>query len=325
MESESDKTLDAKVSKKKTVVEKSEVESGAAEIVTKDQTLTEQDVTQPDKESTAKSGKRSAKSLKEAELKAEKEARKSQPSEDSDQISKKVVKPTRSKLERKGKKFRTSAELVDKNKAYSLEEAISLAKKTSYVKFDATVELHVKLGVDPRIADQNIRDTLVLPSGTGKQIKVAVLTDDVDAAKKAGADIVGTDDVLNLLEKGSLTFNVLIATPSLMSKLGKYARLLGPRGLMPSPKSGTVTNDISKAVSEAKAGKVEYRVDSTGIVHLGIGKTSFTDQQLLANAQAVLASIKGNKPSSIKGIYLKSLYLTTTMGPSLSLDNSTIN
>lgn len=273
----------------------------------------------------AKSGKRSAKSLKETEFKAEKEARKLQSSDDNDSVPKKVIKPTRTRLERKGKNFKNSAKLVDKSKLYSLEEAIDLVKKTSYVKFDATVELHAKLGVDPRLADQNIRDTLVLPAGTGKLLKVAVLTDDTDAAIKAGADLAGTEELLNQLEKGSISFDVLIATPLLMPKLGKYARLLGPRGLMPSPKSGTVTNDVSKAVSEAKAGKVEYRVDSTGIVHLGIGKVSFSNDKLLTNAQAVLASIKSNKPNSIKGIYLKSLYLTSTMGPSVVLDNSSIN
>jgi large subunit ribosomal protein L1 len=146
------------------------------------------------------------------------------------------------------------------------------------------------------------------------------LTDDAAAAKKAGADVAGTDELLAQLEKGVIDFDVLVATPALMSKLGKYARLLGPRGLMPNPKSGTVTTDIAKAVAEARAGRVEYRVDTTGIIHLGIGKVSFTPAQLLENLQAVLASIKNNKPQSVKGNYLKAIHLTTTMGPSINVD-----
>jgi large subunit ribosomal protein L1 len=180
--------------------------------------------------------------------------------------------------------------------------------------------LHINLGVDPRMADQNIRDTLILPAGTGKKIRVAVLTDDAAEATKSGADVAGTEDLLGQLEKGVMDFDILIATPALMPRLGKYARLLGPRGLMPSPKSGTVTNEVNRAVSEAKAGRIEYRVDSTGIIHLGFGKVSFTVEQLSQNAQAILASIKSNKPNSIKSNYLKTAHLTTTMGPSIPLD-----
>jgi len=203
--------------------------------------------------------------------------------------------------------------LVESDKAYSLNQALELAQKTSPSKFDATVELHINLNVDPRHADQNIRDNLVLPAGTGKTIRIAVFDD----AKVADADISGVEEVTKLLEKGELSFDVLIATPAQMSKLGKYARILGPRGLMPNPKSDTVTPDVAKAVKDAKAGRVEYRVDSTGIVHLGIGKVSFGQKKLLENAQAVVASIKGNKPSSIKGSYMKSVHLSTTMGPSI--------
>ncbi|HTB48719.1 MAG TPA: 50S ribosomal protein L1 [Verrucomicrobiae bacterium] len=228
-------------------------------------------------------------------------------------------------MERRGKHFRKSAEQLEQGKAYTLEQAVDLAKKTSHVKFDATVELHVNLGVDPRQADQNIRDNLVLPAGTGKTIRIAVLTDDPAAAIKAGANIAGTDDLLAQLEKGVMDFDTLVATPALMAKLGKYARVLGPRGLMPNPKSGTVTNDINKAVAEAKAGRVEYRVDSTGIVHLGVGKVSFSATQLLDNIQAVLASLKANKPQSLKGNYLKTVHLTTTMGPSVTIDLASIN
>lgn len=266
------------------------------------------------KESTAKAGKRSAKSQKEAEEKVAKEERKALSEDEEDESKpKQAVKPTRSRLERRGKKFREAAKLIEKDKAYSLNEALTLAQKTSPSKFDATVELQINLNVDPRHADQNIRDNLVLPAGTGKTIRIAVFDD----AKVADADISGVEEVTKLLEKGELSFDVLIATPAQMPKLGKYARILGPRGLMPNPKSGTVTPDVAKAVKDAKAGRVEYRVDSTGIVHLGIGKVSFGQKKLLENAQAVVASIKGNKPSSIKGSYMKSVHLSTTMGPSI--------
>lgn len=279
---------------------------------------------------TAKAGKRSAKALEEAEAKHEKEERKAARAEHEAEEADKPkapVTPTRSRLERQGKKFRKAAELVEKGKTYSLTEAIQLAIKTSSTKFDATVELHVRLGVDPRHADQNIRDNLVLPAGTGKTIRVAVLADVDDAALavKAGADIAGIDEVLKDLDKGQINFDTLIATPSQMAKLGKYARTLGPRGLMPNPKSGTVTTDVGHAVQQAKAGRVEYRVDSTGIVHMGIGKVSFTQQQLLDNLNAVLASIRGNKPSSVKGNYFKAAHLSTTMGPSITIDLTATN
>ncbi|MDQ3123505.1 MAG: 50S ribosomal protein L1, partial [bacterium] len=206
-------------------------------------------------------------------------------------------------------------------KEYSLKEALELATKTSITKFDATVELHINLNVDPRQADQNIRDSLVLPSGTGKNIRVAVLaeTDDATKAKKAGADIVGNEDLLKKIEKGVIEFDTLVATPNLMASLGKYARVLGPKGLMPNPKSGTVTTDVAKAVEQAKAGRVEYRVDSTGIVHLGVGKVSFGADKLLANAQAVFASIKTNKPNSLKGNYVKTITISSTMGPGIKV------
>lgn len=279
----------------------------------------------------AKAGKRSTKALKEAEEKEAKESRKAAQSAESstedESKPKQVSKPSRSKLERSSKRFKKSSELVDKNKLYSLAEAVELALKTSSVKFDATVELHVNLAVDPRHADQNIRDNLVLPSGSGKSVRVAVLADvdDAAAAKKAGADIAGNENLLAQLEKGEINFDTLIATPAMMSKLGKYARTLGPRGLMPNPKSGTVTADVVKAVNEAKAGRVEYRVDSTGIVHLGVGKASFTKDQLRDNVQAVLTSIKSNKPASVKAAYFKAIHLTTTMGPSITVDLAAAN
>jgi large subunit ribosomal protein L1 len=281
--------------------------------------IADETVLEPAEPQVAKAGKRSAKALAEAEELAAKEVRKAS-GEAVTEKPKAPVPPVRSRLERRGKQFRKSAEAIEAGKAYSLEAAIELAQKTSHVKFDATVELHVNLGVDPRQADQNIRDSLVLPAGTGKTVKIAVLTDDAAAAKKAGADLAGTDELLAELDKGILNFDILIATPALMSKLGKYARVLGPRGLMPNPKSGTVTTDIDRAIAEAKAGRVEYRVDSTGIVHLGIGKVSFTAQKLLDNARAVMTSIKANKPQSVKGNYLTAVHVTTSMGPSVTVD-----
>lgn len=273
----------------------------------------------------AKAGKRSEKALKEAEEKEAKEERKAQSAEQKAEVESKPKiqkKPTRSVLERKGKKFRKLAEQLEAGKIYSLKDALELATKTSPVKFDATVEVHVRLGVDPRQADQNLRDTIALPAGTGKSVRVAVFadTDQVAAAKKAGADVAAADEFLQQLEKGTIDFDILIATPQQMAKLGKYARLLGPKGLMPNPKSGTVTTDVAKAVTEAKAGRVEYRVDSTGIVHVGIGKVSFGADKLLQNGQALLNSIKNNKPASLKSTYVKSIFVTTSMGPSISVD-----
>lgn len=272
-----------------------------------------------EEKATAKAGKRSAKSQKEAEEKAAKEERKTLAAEDSaEEKPKHAAKPTRSRLERRGKKFRDAAKLIEAGKNYSLADALELAQKTSPTKFDATVEMHVNLSVDPRHADQNIRDNLVLPAGTGKSVRVAVFDDE----KVAGADLSGVETITKQLDKGELNFDVLVATPAQMPKLGKYARVLGPRGLMPNPKSGTVTTDVAKAVHEAKAGRVEYRVDSTGIVHIGIGKVSFGQKKLLENAQAVVASIKGNKPSSVKGNYVKAAHISTTMGPSITVSVS---
>jgi len=271
-----------------------------------------------EEKSTAKAGKRSAKAIKEAEEKQAKEERKAHAAEESDDKPKQPVKATRSRLERQGKNFRKAAEQIEKAKAYALGEALELAIKTSPVKFDATVELHINLNVDPRHADQNIRDNLVLPAGTGKKVRVAVFADE----NTEGADISGVEALVKQLDKGVLDFDILISTPANMPKLGKYARVLGPRGLMPNPKSGTVTNDVTRAIAEAKAGRVEYRVDSTGIVHIGVGKVSFGAKKLEDNVRAVLTSVKGNKPNSVKGTYLKSMYLTTTMGPSMVLASS---
>lgn len=284
------------------------------------------EVSEP-KKATTKAGKHSEKGIKEAEEKVAKiEAQKHRAETEAEEADKPktAVKPARSRLERKGKNYRKAAEHVEKGKTYSLSEAIELALKSSPVKFDATVELHINLGVDPRHADQNLRDTIVLPAGTGKNVRVAVFADvdDAAAAKAAGADIAAGEEFLQQLEKGVIDFDVLIATPAQMPKLGKFARTLGPKGLMPNPKSGTVTTDVTKAVKEAKAGRVEYRVDSTGIVHIGTGKVSFGADKLAQNIRAIFASVKGNKPASIKGTYVKAIHLTTSMGPSIKVETS---
>jgi len=277
----------------------------------------------------AKAGKRSEKSLAEADAKAEKEARKeagdtTPQSEESEANTKKGPKPiTRPRSERRGKNYRKVAELVDSSKVYTLVEALELATKTSPTKFDASVEVHVRLGVDPRQADQNIRTTVSLPNGTGKTIRVAVFAPEGDhsAAKKAGADIVGDEEFMKQLDKEELNFDILVATPQYMPKLGKYARLLGPRGLMPNPKSGTVATDVAKAVTEAKAGKVEYRVDKQAIVHLSIGKVSFGAEKLVENATAFFDSLRSQKPASLKGSYVKSTNISTTQGPGITIEN----
>ena len=314
------KELKAKSPKPK--VKEPKAEKLAAEVTTPEPV----EPTTPDKlakardkpaEALAKAGRRSAKAVREAEVKQAKAERKL--SGDAAEVSKPTQKPPRSRVERAGKKYRAAAELIEKGKVYKLDEAVSLVAQTATTKFDSTVEMHVNLNVDPKQADQNIRDTIVLPAGSGKTVRIAVFAegDDAKAAKAAGADIVGADDLLAKLDKETIDFDVLITTPTLMPRLSKYARLLGPKGLMPNPKSGTVTKDTAPAVAEARAGRVEYRVDGAGIIHLPIGKASFGAQKLGDNARAVSASIRAAKPASLKGIYLRSAYLTTTMGPSI--------
>lgn len=267
----------------------------------------------------AKAGKRSAKAVAEAEEKQAKEERKEANAEEAEK-PKQHANPTRSRLDRRGKKYREAAKAIDTDKVYDLKEGLEAVVKASTVKFDATVEVHVNLGVDPRHADQNIRDMVVLPAGTGKDVRVAVFADD----EVAGADLSGVDAIIKNLEKGTIDFDILVSTPANMPKLGKYARLLGPRGLMPNPKSGTVTTDLAKAVKEAKAGRVEYRVDGTGIVHVGVGKVSFKPADLEANVRALFTSLRGNKPASVKGNYVKAVHLATAMGPSVTINVSEI-
>ena len=278
----------------------------------------------------AKSGKRSAKAAAEAEEAAAKKARKeagdTTPQDPNvEAAEKKGPTPiTRPLIERRGKNYRKLAEKVDRDKVYPLNEALALAVETSATKFDGTVEIHVRLGVDPRQADQNIRSTVSLPNGTGKTIRVAafVPTADVKAAAEAGADIAGEEAITAALDKENLDFDVLVATPQLMPKLGKYARLLGPRGLMPNPKSGTVSTNPAQAIKEAKTGKVEYRVDKQSIVHLGIGKVSFGADKLEQNANVFLSSLNSVKPASLKGSYILSIAVSTTMGPGIKVENA---
>ena len=278
----------------------------------------------------AKAGKRSQKAIEEAEAKADKEARKESgdttpQSEEAEAHIKKGPKPiTRSRLDRRGKKYQEVAKKVEKGKAYPLAEAVKLVAETSTTSFDSSVEVHVRLGVDPRQADQNVRATVALPHGTGRTVRVAVFAPEGDhkAAKAAGADVVGDEEFLKQLDKEDLNFDVLVATPQYMPRLGKYARLLGPRGLMPNPKSGTVATDVASAVKDAKTGKVEYRVDKQAIVHLAVGKVSFGADKIADNAKAFFDSLASQKPSSIKGIYIKSITLTTTMGPGVKVENS---
>ncbi len=276
------------------------------------------------KEVFAKAGKKSKKHVEEVKAEEARQARKAERKAEEAAVKPKGAAPiTRPKLERRGKKYQEAAKLIEKGKTYSLKDAIDLAIKSSPVKFDASLEIHTRLGVDPRQADQNIRTTIVLPNGNGKNVRVAVFAplDVCKAAKAAGADIAEDEEFLKRLEKGEIDFDVLISTPQYMPKLGKYARLLGPKGLMPNPKAGTVTMDVEKAVKESKAGKVEYRVDKQSIVHIGVGKVSFGADKLLENANTFFDSLKAQKPASLKGTYVKSVFITTTMGPSIQVEN----
>ena len=272
----------------------------------------------------AKSGKKSKKHIEEVKAEEERQARKLERKAEEAAVKPKGAAPiTRPRIERRGKNYQESAKLVEKGKVYNLKDAIELAIKTNPAKFDASLEIHARLGVDPRQADQNIRTTIVLPNGNGKSVRVAVFAplDVCKAAKAAGADIAEDEEFLKQLEKGTIDFDVLISTPQYMPKLGKYARLLGPKGLMPNPKAGTVTTDVEKAVKESKAGKVEYRVDKQSIVHIGVGKVSFGVDKLLENANTFFDSLKSQKPASLKGSYVKSVFITTTMGPSIAVEN----
>ncbi len=224
------------------------------------------------------------------------------------------------------KKRRAIEGKVDKNKQYSLPEAMSLVKEVNTAKFDASVDVHVRLGIDPRKADQALRGTVSLPHGTGKTKRVLVFCtpDKAEEAKAAGADYVGLEDYIQKVSEGWMDVDVVIATPNVMAQLGKVARILGPRGLMPNPKTGTVTNDIASAVQEVKKGKIAFRVDKFGIVHASVGRVSFTPEQLTENAFELLSTLVRMKPASAKGTYMKSIAVASTMSPGIAVDPKTI-
>ena len=221
------------------------------------------------------------------------------------------------------KRYIDNIKTVDKLKSYELLEAVSLLKAMNKTKFDETVEVAINLGIDPKHADQAVRGTVSLPHGTGKEIKVLVIAkgDNIDLAKEAGADYYGAEEYLEKIKGGWTDIDVIVSTPDMMGDVGKLGKLLGPRGLMPNPKSGTVTNDISKAVNELKAGKIEFRVEKEGIIHVGIGKISFDENQIIENFNAFMSAIVKAKPISIKGRYIERISITSTMGPGLKLNN----
>ena len=222
----------------------------------------------------------------------------------------------------KGKKYLAVLPKVEKDKLYPAEEALRLAQETSPSKFDATVELHMAMGLDPKKPDQNIRGTVLMPAGTGRTRKILVLAEDADAKKAlaAGADFAGLDEMIKKIQDGWMEFDLVIATPTVMAQVGKLGQTLGTKGLMPNPKSGTVTPDVAKAVEEFKKGKVELRLDKDAIVHLGFGKVSFKPEDLLTNFKTIVGAIQSAKPSAAKGTYIKRMSVTTTMGPGIKVD-----
>ena len=226
----------------------------------------------------------------------------------------------------RSKRYRDNSDKVDALKDYSVSDAVSLLDSLSKAKLNETVELAVNLGVDPRHADQAIRGTVSLPNGTGKDVKVLVFAkgDNVDIANEAGADYSGSDDLIAKFKSGWSDIDVVIATPDMMSEVGKLGKVLGPKGLMPSPKAGTVTNDVAKAVKEIKAGKIEFRVDKNGIIHAGVGKLSFDNSKIEENIRAFMGAIMSAKPNSLKGVYLKKLTVSSTMGPGIKINEADI-
>ncbi|MTH55140.1 50S ribosomal protein L1 [Bacillus mangrovi] len=230
-------------------------------------------------------------------------------------------------MAKKGKKYAEAAKLVDRSKAYPVTEAVELAKKTNTAKFDATVEVAFRLGIDPRKNDQQIRGAVVLPNGTGKTQRVLVFAKGEKAkeAEAAGADYAGDSEYITKIQQGWFDFDVIVATPDMMGEVGKLGRVLGPKGLMPNPKTGTVTFEVERAVNEIKAGKVEYRADKAGIIHVPIGKVSFEDSKLIENFTTVYETMLKAKPAAAKGTYMKSVAVTSTMGPGIKVDSSSFS
>lgn len=229
-------------------------------------------------------------------------------------------------MAKRGKKYREAAELIDQDLEYTLEEAVDLVKKTSTVNFDASVDMDLRLGVDPRHADQMVRGSVTLPHGTGKEVRVLALVNEArqEEAEEAGADHVGLDEYIEKIEEGWTDVDVIVATPDVMGKIGKLGRVLGPRGLMPNPKSGTVTNDVAETIKEVKAGKIDFRVDKDGILHASIGKVSFDAAELRANALEFLRTVMRMRPASAKGLYIRSATMSSTMGPGIPLERSSV-
>ena len=272
------------------------------------------------KSKTAKAGKHSKKAILEAEAKAKKEAHKKHDSKVTEESKPKPIKKPH--VVKYSKNQKAARALIEPNKLYDIKEAIILLPKLSKTKFDATAEVHISLSIDTKQSEQNLRTSAALPAGSGQTVRIAVIAGEKDAlaAKKAGADLTDDQDLLTAIGKGKFDFDVLIATPEKMSELGRHAKVLGPKGLMPSPKNGTVTNNPSSMVEEIKRGRAEIKNDSSGNVHVAFGKLSFKPSELEDNLRAVLYAVKNNKPNGVKGVYIKSIYITSSMSPSIKLD-----
>jgi len=230
-------------------------------------------------------------------------------------------------MARKGKRFRAAQESIGSGEQYGLDDAVRLVKAGAQAKFDETIEIAVNLGVDPRHADQMVRGVISLPNGTGKTPRVAVFArgDKADEATKAGADLVGADDLAEKVQGGEMNFDVCIATPDMMAVVGKLGRVLGPRGLMPNPKLGTVTMDVTEAVAKAKGGQIQFRVEKAGIIHAGVGRASFSEEALVENVRAFLGAIRAAKPAGVKGVYMKKVALSSTMGPGVRMNVASLS